>query len=334
MATVHLLSAAPVDPERYPKAFVDLEQLLACAGSDRFGIHELTDSPLDADLIIFVEVSGNAGYYFEKVRRHPVYRRFMDKSYLFCSTDRFVPFLPGVYACVERAWNWRAWTRSGHYLGVREEGHLRYRPDAGPPRFLFSFVGSTATHPVRGRLVALRDRDALLIDSGGESRPMMGHDPHAPVLEERQKRYADSIRDSAFVLSPRGGGASSFRLFETMMLGRAPVIIADAWVPPDGPDWDSFSVRVREADVDLIPGILHDLAPQADAMGRAARTAWVDWFSETASFHRIVEWCLDLAAWAPARRTPRRYAPNLQLLRPYHSARWAVKRLQAQRPAQ
>ena len=62
-------------------------------------------------------------------------------------------------------------------------------------------------------------------------------------------------------------------------------------------------------------------------MGRVARAAWVDWFSETASFHRIVEWCLDLSRWAPERAGVRRYAPYVQMLRPYHSARWATKPL-------
>jgi hypothetical protein len=110
-----------------------------------------------------------------------------------------------------------------------------------------------------------------------------------------------------------------------MMLGRVPVIVSDQWVPPQGPDWSSMSVRVEEGDVDSIPALLEATAAEAQAMGRVARGAWVDWFSEDASFHRTVEWCLDLERFASAREGARRYRPYVQMLRPYHAARVVVK---------
>ena len=49
---------------------------------------------------------------------------------------------------------------------------------------------------------------------------------------------------------------------------------------------------------------------------------------------RVVESCLDLTASASSRTGVRRYAPHLQLLRPYHAARWVAKRFErADRPA-
>ena len=38
------------------------------AASDRFGVHELSDDPGEADLVLFVETSTCAGPYFESVR--------------------------------------------------------------------------------------------------------------------------------------------------------------------------------------------------------------------------------------------------------------------------
>jgi Exostosin family len=326
VASAYLLSAAPSGPGRDPKAFLDLEQMRASARANRFGAHRLAEDPGEADLILFVETSSAAGHYFERVRSHPVYREFMSKSYLFSSTDRVVPFLPGVYASIERRWYWPSWTRSGHYLGVKEEGGLRYLPSHSPSR-LFSFVGDANTHPVRQRLMGFRHPDAVMIDTHAEALAIKrGERP--PVSQEGfVGRYVRAIEDCAFVLCPPGGGTSSFRLFETMMLGRVPVIVSDPWVPPLGPDWDSFSVRVKESDVDGIPRLLETRAADARTMGDAARAAWLDWFSESASFHRTVEWCLDLARHAPARAGLRRYAPYVQMLRPYHAARWGAKRL-------
>ena len=112
------------------------------------------------------------------------------------------------------------------------------------------------------------------------------------------------------------------------MLGRVPVIVSDQWVPPVGPDWESFSVRVEESQIGAIPRILDDRSEEAQGMGEIARAAWLEWFSQSASFHRVVEWCLELSECAPQRAGMRRYAPYLQLLRPYHAARLMVKRVE------
>ena len=321
MASVHLLSAARGGPGHDPKAHLDLEQMRTAAAADRFGEHSVVDDPEAADVVLFVETSVAAGPYFEAVRRSRVYREQRLKSYLFSSTDRIVPFLPGVYASVERRWFWPSWTRPGFYLGVREREGLRHEPGSRP-RLLYSFVGDAAASPVRAAIMRLEHPDGVVADTGegsGERGPV----PPDAYLE----RFASSIAESAFVLCPRGRGAATFRLFETMMLGRVPVVLSDAWVPPQGPDWESFSIRVAERDVERVPSLLEGRAGEAGAMGEAARAAWLAWFSEQASFHRTVDWCLDLGRRSRAREGIRRYAPFAQMLRPYHAARAVAKRL-------
>lgn len=325
MASVHVLSAAP-GGSADPKARLDLDQMLASGRADTFGTHGMVDDPALADLILFVETSGSAGYYFEAVRRHPVYRRYKAKCYLLSSTDRVIPFLPGVFASIERRWYWPSWTRAGHYLGVSEKPGLQYDPEATPIR-LYSFVGTAAAHPVRSRILQLDHADGQVFDAGAEALEVAAGKRPAPSPSEYLERYARSIHESAFVLCPRGGGTSSFRLYETMMLGRVPVIVSDQMVMPIGPRWDDFALRVPESDVDRIPAVLEERRDQAVAMGSLAREAWLHWFSPQVGFHRTVEWCLELAAAAPRRGGFRSYAPYLQLLRPYHAARCAMKRV-------
>ncbi|MGH2952446.1 MAG: exostosin domain-containing protein [Solirubrobacterales bacterium] len=332
MASVHLLSAAREGAGAHPKARLDLEQMRAAARADRLGLHDVVEDPRRADLILFVETSVAAGHYFELVRAHPIYREFTSKSYLFSATDKVIPFLPGVYASIERRWYWPSWTRSGHYVGVKEEGALRYDPDHRPSR-LFSFVGRANMHRVRERIMRLRHPDAILIDTQAEALADRQGESLPLPPEEFVARYVRAINDCAFVLCPRGGGAASFRLFETMMLGRVPVIISDQWVPPVGPDWDRVSVRVGERRIEEIPRLLEAHAADARAMGEAARATWLEWFAPDTSFHRIVDWCLELARSAPRRSGVRRYAPHLQMLRPYHSARWVAKRIGRGGPA-
>ncbi len=204
MASVHLLSAAPDGPGSHPKAHLDLEQMRSSARSDAFGVHRVVNDPSSAELIIFVETSVAAGRYFERVRRHPVYREYKSKSYLFSSTDRVVPFLPGVFASIERRWYWPSWTRSGHYLGVTERPELQYDPDASMSR-LFSFVGTAAAHPVRRRIMALNHPEAILLDACADAVQIGSGGSPPPSANEFLERYARSVRESSFVICPRGG---------------------------------------------------------------------------------------------------------------------------------
>jgi hypothetical protein len=129
-------------------------------------------------------------------------------------------------------------------------------------------------------------------------------------------RYGNIIARSKFVLCPRGHACSSWRLFETMKAGRVPVIISDQWVPPVGPAWERFSIRVRQKHVAQIPAIIERYEPQAEMMGRLARTAWEEWFSAETCFHRTVEWCLYLKRYSSRSRISD-FFPYIQLLRPF-----------------
>jgi hypothetical protein len=315
VSRVHLLSAAP--EAAGPKAHAELESMVALAAQDRFGVHTVVVSPDEADLILFVEHSTDAGAYFQHVRRHPVYQRLPDRCYLFCSTDRVIPFLPGVYASIERSWYRSSWTRSGPYLD------LGLDPSAGTAgdqralaEYLFSFIGTPNSAPVRGAVVELQHPRAQIRDTAAANRNALNRD-----------EYLQTVLGSSFVLCPRGGGSSSFRLFETMALGRAPVIISDEWVPPSGPDWESFSFHVRESDVAGIPALLEANQDRAAPMGRRARAAFAEWFAPEVLFHRVVEWCLELVAAVDMRPRLMALYPYVQLLRPYHTLRWAARSL-------
>ena len=110
MARVFLLSATPADDET-DFNLAPLLEVQRCAELDRFHIHTLTGDPAAADLIIFVEFYGG-GWYFERVRGHPLAREFREKCFVVCSNPFVIPFLPGVYTGIEKRWA-SARTRSG-----------------------------------------------------------------------------------------------------------------------------------------------------------------------------------------------------------------------------
>jgi hypothetical protein len=275
--------------------------------------HTLVAEPREAEIILFAELHFLLGFH---VMRHPVYRSFRNKSFAFGIDDYVAPFLPGVFASIDRKHYSPRRVRSGFFLSIQENPFLDY--DTAPEReYLFSFVGSVKTWPVRAELKKLAHPRSHFVDTSTESLPVMT----SGTDEERAlfwRRYADIARRSKFVLCPRGAGASSIRLFEMMKMGRVPVILSDAWVPPLGPKWDEFIIRVPEGQAAQVPAILEEREAEFLVMGEKARQAWVRWFSPETIFDTIVDWCLEIKA---ARRAPEWLARAMvypQLLQPQY----------------
>jgi hypothetical protein len=315
VAKVVLLSATPAD-DQSDYNLAPLQALQASARADRFQHHVVVDHPHLADLVIFAEYFG-AGIHFERLRALPVVKRYRDKCFIFCSNRLVVPFLPGVYASVEQRWS-SARTCGGFYLGVPKNEFTTFTaPDHELP-YLFSFMGSIEHAPVRRDLAQLRHPRGFFQNASEEFAQLLQWKMSQREQRDYFRRYAELTKASKFVLCPRGVGVSTLRLFETMRMGRVPVILSDGWVPPVGPDWDKFSLRVREADFEEIPQLLEAHEPMAVQMGMLARREWEQWFSEEVAFHRVVEYCLALKQ---KRRVPEalaRWPVFLQYGRPCH----------------
>jgi len=217
----------------------------------------LTRNIEEADVVLYVEY-GYLGLtdlpkLISRLRVAPHAMHF-----LFGETDWPFPVLPGAYPSLSRPVSWAdTWS----YLpSFPKTGGAS---TAKTPEFLFSFLGRTGTHPVRAKVRLLDSVSTPCIDiSEGPSR--------FPDFEY-VTTYRRLIERSRFVLCPRGFGASSMRVFETMALGRIPVIISDAWRPPPAVPWSDVSVRVHEHDVPNIPTLLTRLEGEAEAMSRLGR---------------------------------------------------------------
>lgn len=290
MASIYLSSVASEENPKWDHALDDLARMRRAAENDRFGIHRTTDDPDTADIILFVENCDTVTHYLEALQ-HPVYQTYTEKCYLFTRNDFVVPFLPGIYASIPRRWYDPARTRTGFYLDIFDKEFIDSNSFDVPRDYLYSFVGQMTTHPVREAIAELSHPTQCIRDTSD-------YWPYGDLDEDTQQRleerYVDVAQRSRFVLCPRGRGVSSIRLFEMMKMGRPPVIISDEWVPPEGPAWDQFSIRVAEDDVDRIPDILRAHADDALRMGKKAREAWEAWFAPQSCFHRVTEWCLEI----------------------------------------
>jgi hypothetical protein len=278
--------------ERTGLAVSALHKVQQCARLDRFGTHTVSEDPTQADLILFVETDQGMGPFATRLRRHPLVRSMPDKCFVYNSSDHPVAHLPGLYASIERKRYDPNRTRSAHYLSTHitiPEAKTKPMAERG---LLFSFVGAAQNAKVREQLMLLRHARGKCVDTSAVATTVW-HDPvrKTAFVDE----YANVLADTKFALCPRGRGASSMRLFEAMRVGCVPVVLADAWVPPSGPSWAEFAVVVPEKDFLSLPRLLEELEPTAEAKSAVARQVWSDWFSDEVTFHRLVEWCLELS---------------------------------------
>ncbi len=328
MAQVVLLSATP-SREQNEYDLLPVNALRESAGIDRFQRHFLVEHPHTADVVLFAENYGG-GIHFERVRAHPFVRQYREKCFLFCSNRRVIPFLPGIYACVEKRWS-SSRTCGGFYLGLPKNEFTTFTSSDPDLPYLYSFMGSVTNAPVRRDLTYLRHPRGFFHNTSDDVGELLGGT--MPQRERRDyfRRYAEMTKASKFILCPRGVGAATLRLFETMRMGRVPVILSDGWVAPSGPAWDKFSLRIPEADFLKIPQLLEEHEPRAVQMGMLARREWEQWFSEEVAFHRVVEYCLALKQRRHIPEAMARWPVFLQYARPYHFGRLLRRKFDALR---
>lgn len=106
--------------------------------------------------------------------------------------------------------------------------------------------------------------------------------------------YVKDILAARSVLCPRGWSPATYRMFEAMALGRCPVIISDDWIPIEGVDWDTCSIRVAEGDLSNLSKHLSERAHDLPKLSRNAYDVYWRLFASTRRFEFFLEQILDL----------------------------------------
>ena len=281
MFPIHVTSAYPEGPGNF--AAGRARQALTEGSIPGFA-H--TADPAAARAVLFLEHHPDSDPFFLAVLRHPLVRRFPEKCLLCHDHDLVVPFLPGFYSSLRRADLRPGVVESAIYLHQHcPNSAIRATPVTGAEPYLFSFVGAVRTHPVRRELLRLAGPEALIEDTSGRN----GWELDDAARRSFHEHYARTLTDSRFVLCPRGAGPNSYRIYESMQAGRAPVIVSDDFAPPAGLPWADFALFVPEAAVDSLPRILNDASPRAAALGLAARRIWEESCSWPAGFARLCQ---------------------------------------------
>jgi hypothetical protein len=259
--------------------------------SDRNMPYEMIDQPEDADIIVFWEPHQRSQVIrIPRLRSHPLVQQFPNKVFVVSVEDSPLGLLSGLYTSLP------AWRHHPH----RHRTTVYYRTlnpflrsllaarHVPSPAHLASFLGAPS-HPLRWRVIEMADslaRHNIKITATPYNRFII---PQDPELLPSQLAFIDMILEAKFSLCPRGNGAGSYRLQESMALGRAPVIISDDWVPVADLDWERFAIFVAENSLHHLPDILREHEPRWQEMGDLARQIYESHFSKSVFAPRAVE---------------------------------------------
>lgn len=246
-------------------------------------------SPEDADLIIlFQEWSFKLPNYREQLLKDKLVQEFAKKLYV-VNYDSVVSegYLPGCYVSLQQSLFDPTRFRPCAYPKFYNEHFKQPESVKKTPDYLYSFRGTLHSHPLRKKMLdALpNNRNAKIVDN---TKAFHTH------TNDEKEQYLKELMASLFVLCPRGSSPNSYRLYETMSLGRCPVIISDEWVETTGPDWQQCSIRIKESDIGHIDSILKERESDGVMLGENARQAWHTHFSEENTYKSYLTQILDL----------------------------------------
>lgn len=284
------------------------------------GRHELVEDARSADILLFTECHQlNDPIFLGRVWDSEDFKAHREKSFVFDCRPRAYCSLPGLFTSVPWQSLHRPYQVPWSYHLVKDGP---YDPEREPD-LLFSFVGTGRSHRSREQLFQLDHPRALIKRVDGHVAWQSGGQEHA----DRQEFFAESIRRSSFVLCPRGRATSSFRFYETMVAGRVPVVMADAWIPPAGIDVSEFAIIWPEANVEGLAAYLESQEHRAAEMGRRAREVFEERFAPEVMWDNMGDALEQLSATLPWRTFPRfGFMPDRRVAR--HLAGRTRKQLQ------
>lgn len=287
---VHLTTA-------YPTKWSNLARFEKLAQSDKMRRHHLVADADQADFILFVDWRPEHNdWRMKAIHRHPLFRRLRRKCFLYSENDQPWGGMPGLFTSMPRedfdARRMRACPYAWLWNDMSAAQASESQSDSSAPDLLFSFIGSSQTYPLRHKIVATTHERAFIQDTAGIS--FFGTSKNPEEKEAQKKKYAEVMNRSKFVLCPRGHGPTSYRLYETLAIGRVPVIIGDAWVPPRGPQWDRFTIQIPEARIDDLTRVLEKREGEWESLAAAATENYAQWFAPDVIYDTLMENCADL----------------------------------------
>jgi hypothetical protein len=232
---------------------------------------EESHSPEESNAIILQEENSFKNFrYIIDLLRDPLISKYAHKVFTINDDDCATGLLRGVYTSLP---SYRF--RQGIHVAVP---YMHFPNDLvfnstieSEPEYLAGWRGNTKSNGLRLKLIkAFTEKADVIIE---RTNSWLNHD-----LEEKVT-YVQLIQKSHFSLCPAGWAPVSFRIYESMALARCPVILADSFVPPVGPNWKDFAVFYPEKKIEKLHSFLLKNKRHSIQLGFNAHKNWQQYFS-------------------------------------------------------
>lgn len=228
-------------------------------------------SPDDADAVIIQERSSYKDFrYINDLLKDPIINKYIDKVFTINRDDCATGLLRGLYTSLPKS----RYNPKVHvavpYMEFPNELIFSKDYKLRTPAYLATWRGNTKSNKIRLRMIeSLKARPEVRFET---TDSWLNHQ-----LDEKES-YVDLMLNAKFSLCPAGWAPVSFRIYESMALGRCPVILADDFVPPSGPDWSEFALFYPQKRVSNLYNFLREQEPLSLQLGEKAQAAWKNFF--------------------------------------------------------
>jgi len=261
--------------------------------------YSLVENPQSSDIIVIGSLGNNISDvdYLKNILINNVIDKYTNKCFSLTYRDKPFVFNRGVYESgVSNIFNFRrvktgSYALSGSFNSYIKK-HIYSSFEDCDKEYLISFIGRNS-HPVRTKIYSLKfsRKDIYIEDSTNFS---FWNCDNFDEIDKKERNYYNVLLKSKFSICPRGVGASSIRLFETIKLGIPPIIISDSYNLPSGPKWKEFSIMLKERHVDYLGKIATSYEDSYKEMGMMARKSYELHFADDVYFNYVVDNCLDI----------------------------------------
>lgn len=249
-------------------------------------------SPDEADALIIQEKTCFKDFkYISALLRDPVISKYPNKVYTINSDDCATGLLKGVYTSLPKKRLNTNIHRSIPYAEYPNELIHNQNYINNNPTYLASWRGNIKSNKIRTKL--LKEFKANPRININTTDSWLNHS-----LEEKET-YINIIINSKFSICPAGWAPVSFRIYESMALGRSPVILADDFTPPEGPIWTDFALFIPEHKIHRIEQILQQKEYLYKQLGDKSRHAWEQYFSPSSVIEYISSSLISLITNTP-----------------------------------
>ena len=255
------------------------------------GLAEEVQSPDKADAIIIQENNEYKDHrYINKLLADRFVSNYIDKIFTISEDDSATGVFRGLYASIPKKRFDRRFHRAVPYIRFANE-YVFTNQQKVNAAYLAGWFGNIKSNPIRKQLVEKWEGDPAFSIKHTHSWYNHGDD--------EKKAYVALVLNSKFSLCPAGWAPPSPRIYESMALGRCPVIISDEFVKPQGLNWEEFALFYPENCVTKIDVFLRKHEEQFQQRGQKAKENWDRFFAGDALKQYYAKSLLELIASTP-----------------------------------